>query len=404
MYPLTFEPYLRPQVWGNRRLATELRRALPPEGRFGESWEISSHPLHVSRVADGDFAGRPINELWDNHREDLAGPGFEAVPQFPLLVKYLDCDDNLSVQVHPDDAQARAAGHACGKSEAWYVLEADPTARIYAGFKPGVTRAEVERRLDDGSLVECLNVFTPQRGDSFYIPAGTVHALGGGLLVAEIQQPSDVTYRLYDWDRVGSDGRRRELHREQALAAINWNAPTVQPVRCSGSRHFETMVQCPYFRLDRWELQHAEAAPVAGPAVVLVVEGELFVGSLPGMNRYGDFLAQRDKSLTRERLVLLDVVASKSIPFTADDLVEVSSRRISRSTAYRRLMELAEAGLIRETGRDDGDATLYERGPLAYLKRHQRGDVLFLPASCEPLVWFPPRAGRATVLLGGFSL
>ena len=321
MYPLTFDPYIRPQVWGGRRLATELGRSLPPEGRFGESWEISSHPLHVSRVADGPFAGRTINELWESHREELAGPGFGAVSQFPLLVKYLDCDDNLSVQVHPDDAQARAAGHSCGKSEAWYVLEAEPTAQIYAGFKPGVDRAEVERRLDDGSLVESLNVFTPQRGDSYYIAAGTVHALGGGLLVAEIQQPSDVTYRLYDWDRVGSNGQPRELHREPALAAINWNAPAVQPKRYSGSGQLESLIQCPHFSLDLWSVQSAEPAPVTGPAVALMVEGELTVRSANG-----------------------------------------------------------------------------------HPKQHGRGDVLFLPARCEPLVWSPRGAGGARVLFGGFSL
>src|SRR5687767_9948340 len=123
MQPLVFEPFLRSQVWGGRRLETELHRPLPPEGKFGESWEISSHPLHVSRVAEGPFAGQTLSELWTTHREELAGPAFSHVPQFPLLVKYLDCEANLSVQVHPGDVQAQTSGHPCGKSEAWYVLD-----------------------------------------------------------------------------------------------------------------------------------------------------------------------------------------------------------------------------------------------------------------------------------------
>lgn len=256
--PLKFEPYLRPQPWGHRRLAAVFDRAVPMDSPVGESWELSAHPVHVSRVADGPLAGRSLCELWESERDGWCG---DAAPQqFPWLLKFLDCHEYLSVQVHPGDATAAALRPGeNGKTEAWVVLDADPAARIFAGFRPGVTRGEVVERLEDGSLVECLHSFVPRAGDCVFLPAGTVHAVGGGVLMAEVQQSSDATFRLFDWNRVGLDGRPRTLHREESLASIDWAAGPVNPVRPRSLPNLpehvrgEALVDCHWFRWDRFQ-------------------------------------------------------------------------------------------------------------------------------------------------------
>ena len=264
--PLVFSPFFRPQVWGSRRLAERFGKPLPA-GVYGESWELSDHPLHVSRVASGPLQGTTLNELWTNQRAEFAGN--DAIWQrrsapggrFPLLIKFLDCHELLSVQVHPDDQLAkRWAPAEAGKTEAWVVLEAAPTARIYAGLRAGVTAADLERRLDQGTVAECLHEIVPQVGEVYFLPAGTVHALGGGLLVAEVQQNSDATFRLFDWNRPGLDGKPRALHREAALATIDWKRGPVAaalpqiitPAGWSGDNlHVEQLIDCEHFTLRR---------------------------------------------------------------------------------------------------------------------------------------------------------
>lgn len=282
MEPLVFEPYLRPQVWGGRKLGHLFGRVLPdPDTLYGESWEISPHPLHVSRVAEGPHAGRTLTELCRAATRDLFGSSPPAECRFPLLVKLLDCRERLSIQVHPSDELARQlAGDPSGKCEAWVVLQADATARIYAGFKPGVDRADVQRRLQQGTVGEALHAFCPQPGECVYLPAGTVHAVGGGVVLAEIQQASDATFRLFDWNRVGLDGRPRTLHVEQALQAIDWQAGPVGPLvpvvsagAPPGARS-ERIVQCPYFHLDRLTLERETPMETQGGLTLwMVIEG-----------------------------------------------------------------------------------------------------------------------------------
>ena len=217
--PLVFTPLYRRYLWGGRRFATSLGRDLPPGDDFAESWELVDRGDDQSVVAHGPFAGVTLGRLMRERGDALYGPRSPA--SFPLLFKFLDARRDLSVQVHPDDVRAaRLEPPDRGKTEAWYVVDAVPGSRIYAGLRPGIDAHSLAAAVRDGSCADVLHSFEPRAGDSVFIPAGTVHALGAGLLVAEIQQASDVTYRLFDWNRVGADGRARPLHVEAGLEAV----------------------------------------------------------------------------------------------------------------------------------------------------------------------------------------
>jgi mannose-6-phosphate isomerase len=250
--PIRFRPYLRPMVWGGRRLGEALNKPLPTAEPYGESWDVSDHPSHRSVVAEGPFAGRTLAELLQAHGEALVGRPTTA---FPWLVKHLDARDWLSVQVHPDE---RSVKHLWpgenSKNEAWFVLDARPGSKVYAGLLPGVDEAVLRRKVTDGTCAECLHQFEPSAGDCLYLPAGTVHAVGGGVLMAEVQQSSDATFRLFDWNRVDAKGRSRELHVEKAMACIDWKQGPVHPVKARGYPGAtgpvrQELVSSPYFRL-----------------------------------------------------------------------------------------------------------------------------------------------------------
>jgi mannose-6-phosphate isomerase len=240
-------------VWGGRRLADTLGKSLPSHEQYGESWEISDHALHHSVVADGPLKGRSLRDLMMTERAALLGPR-ATQPTFPLLVKFLDACDRLSVQVHPDDDKAvQLCPGEGGKTEAWFVLDAAPGSRIYAGLKPGVGERELHAALSAGTVGECLHQFEPQAGDCLFLPAGTVHAVGGGVLMAEVQQTSDATFRLFDWNRRDAQGKTRPLHIEQGLASIGWDYGPVNPVRVpwrEASRHRQSLIRCPFFDLE----------------------------------------------------------------------------------------------------------------------------------------------------------
>lgn len=264
--PLVFEPYFRPQVWGATRLQRLFGKPLPPGGRIGESWEVSAHSLHISRVAEGPFAGASLTQLWDLHRREFLGvknsatTGWRDRRRFPLLIKLLDCHERLSVQVHPDDRTAgELLGEPNGKTEAWVVLHAEPGSRIYAGLKDGVCRGDLEQHLDRGNVADCLHSFEPQAGDGLLIEAGTVHAVGGGVLMAEVQQTSDATFRLFDWNRICSDGLPRKLHRDQSLRCIHFENGPVMPIRlapcrCVSCHDEDLLLTCNYFSVSRVNL------------------------------------------------------------------------------------------------------------------------------------------------------
>ncbi len=225
LYPLTFTPVLKHYLWGGRNLE-RLGRILPPQGVVAESWEISGHQNGVTAVDNGPFAGRLLTDLHAELGLDLIGRNSawaQARHKFPLLIKLLDANLPLSVQVHPNDDFARThEGNELGKTEMWVVLQAAPNAELILGVKAGTTPAAFRQAVESGRLEPFLHRLPVQAGDHICVPAGSLHAIMSGLLIAEIQQNSDTTYRVYDWNRVGDDGRPRPLHLEKAMAVINF--------------------------------------------------------------------------------------------------------------------------------------------------------------------------------------
>ncbi|MFM8415803.1 MAG: type I phosphomannose isomerase catalytic subunit [Planctomycetota bacterium] len=248
--PLLFTPIYRRYIWGGRRFAGAFGRPLPPGDDYAESWELVDRGGDQSVVRAGPLAGRSLGEIVREHGAELFG--HPPPPAFPLLFKFLDANRVLSVQVHPDDARAlRLDPPDRGKTEAWYVVAAEPESRIYAGLREGVDQAALAAAIRAGTCEEVLHSFTPVAGDCIFIPAGTVHAIGAGLLVAEIQQSSDVTYRLFDWNRTGPDGRPRPLHVEAGVEAVTRLGPVgpVAPVATSDTAA-RRLVACEFFGLD----------------------------------------------------------------------------------------------------------------------------------------------------------
>ena len=260
LYPLRFQQVFRQYLWGGRRLESTLGKPIGPGDNYAESWEVVDHGEDQSVVSHGELAGTTLHELVTSRGTELLG---RHAPQerFPLLFKFLDAHKNLSVQVHPNDDQGALLDPPdLGKTEAWVILHADPGSVVYAGVKRGFDRDAFEREIHRGTAELCLHKIEPQAGDCLFIPAGTVHALGAGLVVAEIQQASDTTFRLYDWNRVGPDGKPRPLHVEQGLAVSDFSRPpaTLQTPQPTERPHIERIVDCDKFVLDRWHINNAE--------------------------------------------------------------------------------------------------------------------------------------------------
>lgn len=221
LYPLTFKPLFKERIWGGRRLEQLYGKSLPPNVPIGESWEISDRPGDVSVIINGPWAGRDLRWLMETHGQAVLGATSSPGQRFPLLIKILDCREKLSLQVHPPASRARAlAGEP--KTEMWYVAHAEPGAELYVGLKRGTSRPEFEARLRDGTVDACFHRVQVRAGDAMFLPSGRVHALGAGLVIFEIQQNSDTTFRVFDWNRVGLDGKPRELHVAQSLQCIDF--------------------------------------------------------------------------------------------------------------------------------------------------------------------------------------
>ena len=280
LYPLRLEPIYQYRLWGGRRLAHVLTAPLPSDGPVGEAWVLSDRDDHASRVADGPLKGRTLGQLLKQSPEQLMGKLAQRYRRFPLLLKFLDAREMLSVQVHPSDRQKKylpAGEH--GKTEAWIVLEEGSEGRIYAGLKPGTTADGLRRALTDGTVADHISRFTPKPGDGIFVPAGTVHSLGD-VVVFEVQENSDVTFRLYDWDHVDArTGQPRALHVEQALACIDFagsGAGLVEPVvEATTPVLRERLFDCEHFRLWRLGGQSPFTVGAAGvPRVLVCIAGD----------------------------------------------------------------------------------------------------------------------------------
>ncbi len=278
-YPLTFRPVYKDYIWGGDRIVHKFHRDMPP-GIYAESWEISTRPEGMSVVADGPLAGATLQSLVEAHGAALLGSRVGAGP-FPLLVKLIDSRERLSVQVHPNDATAAQHGGEA-KTEMWHVLEAAPHAQVYAGFKPGTGRHDLEDAIRNSRFEDVLATVQVASGDTIFVPGGRVHALDAGLLILEVQQNSNTTYRLYDWGRVGHDGKPRETHVEQALRVIDWNdagsPKTVPaPLPCDAPNAADRLVKSPYFRIERRILRAPAVEPddAGGFRILFVAEGSL---------------------------------------------------------------------------------------------------------------------------------
>jgi len=253
LYPLTFRPIFKERVWGGRNLERLYAKTLPPDVPVGESWEITDRPEGVSVIANGPLAGQTLRWLMENHRRDILGSSTPENGPFPLLVKILDAEEKLSVQVHPPASIARQLGGE-PKTEMWYVADAKPDADLFVGLKAGVTREEFERRITEGTVAECLHRLSVEEGSVMFLPSGRLHAIGAGNVIFEIQQNSDTTYRVFDWNRVGLDGKPRELHVAQSLASIDFQdfEPVLIGSQFSRNASFSVryLVDDPLFRVD----------------------------------------------------------------------------------------------------------------------------------------------------------
>lgn len=250
--PIRFKTRFKDRIWGGRKLETLLKKAVGSVERPGESWEISSVPGDVSEVAEGPLAGKTLQEILGSHGSAILGERL-AVKHgnvFPLLIKFIDAMDDLSIQVHPDDALAMKRHNSLGKTEMWYVFAAEPGAKLVSGFKGGVTRGDYERALKAGNLDNVLESHPVEPGDVFFLPAGRVHAIGKGICLAEIQQTSDVTYRLWDYNRVDKKtGKTRELHTAEGLGAIDFSHVKDARIRTKPvAGQSIPVVTCPYFK------------------------------------------------------------------------------------------------------------------------------------------------------------
>ncbi len=272
---LRLNPLYQERVWGGRALETALGRELPGTQPIGEAWEIVDRPEAQSTIAAGRLAGKTLREVIAAHPSEVMGPGWDKTRPFPILVKWLDCRERLSLQVHPPASIApQLKGEP--KTETWFIADTQPGAGLLVGLKKGVTREQFEKALKDNTLEPLVHRFPVAEGDSILVRSGQIHAIDGGNLILEIQQNSDTTYRVYDWGRVGLDGKPRQLHVKESLASIKWDDFEPAPVR--GAPTSGVIADCPEFRirrvvLDAGETLHFEAGEQ--PRIVSVVTGEL---------------------------------------------------------------------------------------------------------------------------------
>ena len=317
LYPLTFDPIFKERIWGGEKLQTELHKPIH-QPLIGESWEVSTVKGDVSVISNGTLKGTSLQALIEQAPEALLGSAVykRFGTDFPLLIKFIDAAQDLSIQVHPDDTLAKARHNSFGKTEMWYIMEADPNASIIIGFNRNVSKEEYQSHLENKTLSQLLNYEKVSHGDMFFIPAGKIHAIGAGVLLAEIQQTSDITYRVYDFDRKDKHGNYRELHTELALDAIDFERK--DDFRKSYSSTENTVnpaVASPYFTTDYLKITQETPLTLSGDSFHIYI-GVAAKGSL----QYGDMELPLEKGQT-----LLVPACCKQISLKGDmEVLQVS--------------------------------------------------------------------------------
>lgn len=323
LYPLKFKPVLKDKIWGGSKIKSVLGIDFAPLPNCGEAWVMSGVDENQTGITNGFLAGNELNELVEIYMGDLVGDAvYERFGnEFPILVKFIDAADYLSIQVHPDDALAAKRNIGYGKSEMWYIIDADPGSELISGFSRKVDRQTYLDHLKNKSLREILNFEKVARGDVFYMPAGRVHALGPGIFLAEIQQTSDTTYRIYDWDRVDAEGKSRDLHVEEALDAIDFNVyddyKSKYEARKNGSAN---LVTSPYFTTNLIQLDQALAkdyTEIDSFVIYVCVEGSVTIVH-SGETELQVGISQGEALLIPAAIDRIDL-----IPTTASKILEV---------------------------------------------------------------------------------
>ena len=282
LYPLTFHPIFKERIWGGRNIEKLYSKQLPSGALIGESWEISDRPGDVSVIANGPLAGKDLRWLMEHHAAELLSSAGPQGGRFPLLIKILDAQEKLSLQVHPPAHKAASLGGE-PKTEMWHIASAAPGAELYVGLKCGVTRTDFERKIREGTVADCFHRVTVRAGDTMFLPSGRVHAIGAGLVIFEIQQNSDTTYRVFEWNRVGLDGKPRELHVAESLASMDFNdfEPSLVESRLSTGSGFSvrTLVNDPLFKVDAYSVEASHRLPLGGERleILCVLAGQAVV-------------------------------------------------------------------------------------------------------------------------------
>ncbi|WP_144805597.1 type I phosphomannose isomerase catalytic subunit [Maribacter sp. MAR_2009_72] len=289
MYPLKFKPILKERLWGGTKLKEVLGKPIESD-ITGESWELSTVKGDVSVIANGELQGTSLQELIETHAEALLGKNVvdRFGTEFPILIKFIDAKQDLSIQLHPNDELAKERHNSFGKTEMWYIMDADPNAELIVGFNRNVSKKEYAESIENDTLLDLLNYEQVKEGDTFFINTGKIHAIGAGVMLAEIQQTSDVTYRVFDFNRKDKEGNLRELHTELALDAVDYEKKDDFKVSYSKELNkMQSMVDCPYFKTNFIELAQDVVLNtkerdsftifmcVGGKAVVKTAEGEV---------------------------------------------------------------------------------------------------------------------------------
>lgn len=297
LYPLTFIPEFKERIWGGRALEKLFNKPLPPDLNIGESWEIADRPETSNIIANGQFKGKSLQWLMQNYKQYLLGDASSRYDKFPLLVKILDVQDRVSLQVHPDKATATRLG-AEPKTEIWYIVDAGADAEILVGLKKGITKEAFLKAIENGSVEDCFHRFNIKTGDAIFLPAGRIHGVKGPCVIFEIQENSDSTFRIYDWNRLDANGRPRKIHVSEALQCINFTDFEPGPINSKYSQNktlkIRFLAQCPEFTVDAIKIKRKNHFYVTSnlPIVYGIVSGELNVvwQSHELQLRSGDFL------------------------------------------------------------------------------------------------------------------